>query len=309
MKCLVLGGGGFIGSYLVEALLKTGYEVVAFDRPTARYLSKIESKGATICTGDFLNPKDIQDALLGCEVAYHLVSATVPQTSNEDPVYDVESNVVGTLKFLDEARKAQVKKIIYASSGGTVYGVPQGVPIKEGHPTDPTSSYGICKLAIEKYLHLYWVLYGIDYCVFRISNAYGPRQPITTTQGVISSFLSRILHGEVIEVWGDGSIIRDYIYIDDIISAMVNGVGYRGEYKIFNIGAGEGHSINDIINGLEQVFRQPLTVKYLPARKFDVPFNVLDISRAKKYLDWTPVVGLQDGIFRMYEWASKNFGN
>jgi len=305
MKCLVLGGGGFIGSHLVESLIEAGHQVTVFDRPSARYLYKYKNQGAITVMGDFLDIHNIQEALIGCDIVYHLVSATVPQTSNDNPGYDIDANVIGTVRFLDEARKANVKKIVYASSGGTVYGIPQEIPIKENHPTDPTSSYGICKLAIEKYLHLYWVLYGIDYCILRVSNAYGPRQPITDTQGVIPSFLNKVFQGAELEIWGDGSIIRDYIYIDDIVSAMVKSSTYHGEHKIFNIGAGEGHSINDIINSLEQVFRQPLNLKYLPPRKFDVPLNILDISRAKKHLEWRPVVGLQDGIFRTYEWASQ----
>lgn len=302
MKCLILGGGGFIGSHLSEALMAQGNEVSVFDRPEARYLVGLQQSGAGIFTGDFLKPNDLSRAISGCDVVYHLVSATVPQTSNENPVYDVETNIVGTLRLLDEARKAHVKKVIFASSGGTVYGIPQELPIKENHPTEPTSSYGISKLTIEKYLHLYSILYGLDYCVLRVANAYGERQPITGSQGVIGAFLDKVLRQEEIVVWGDGSVMRDYTYVHDIVNAFVCAAIYQGEPKIFNIGAGQGHSLNDIIGIIEQIVQQPLRTKYVPGRVFDVPVNVLDISRAKKYLTWQPLTGLLEGISRTFEW-------
>lgn len=306
MRCLVLGGGGFIGSHLVEALLASGNEVSVFDSPNARYLSFFRQQGIKIFTGNFLNFDDVTPSLSNADIVYHLISATVPQTSNDSPEYDVQANVLGTLRLLDGLRKTQVKKIIFASSGGTVYGMPKEIPIKESHPTDPTSSYGICKLTIEKYLHLYWTLYGLDYCVLRIANAYGVRQPITMTQGVISSFMDKAMRGDELVIWGDGSIMRDYIYISDIANAMTKAANYTGEYKIFNIGAGQGHSLNDIVSSLEMVFQEPLKLTYMPARTFDVPVNILDISRAKKYLDWMPMVSLHDGISRTYEWARQD---
>jgi UDP-glucose 4-epimerase len=305
MKCVVIGGGGFIGSHLCEALLANGHEVRVFDRPEARFLVEVERAGASIYAGNFLNQVDIWNVLPNSDVVYHLVSATVPQTSNDNPILDVEANILGTLRLLDAAREAQVKNIVFASSGGTVYGIPKEIPIKEIHPTDPTSSYGITKLMIEKYLYLYSTLYGLNYCVLRIANAYGERQPVTGTQGVIGAFLNKALHNSEITVWGDGSIMRDYIYIDDIVSALIKAGTYNGEPRIFNIGAGKGHSVNDIINILEQVIRRPLIKNYMPGRVFDIPVNVLDISRAIKYLHWQPTIGIMEGISRTFEWMAK----
>jgi UDP-glucose 4-epimerase len=247
----------------------------------------------------------MEKVLTDCEVVYHLVSATVPQTSNENPTLDVESNVLGTLRLLAAAREAQVKKIVFASSGGTVYGIPKEIPIKESHPTNPTSSYGITKLTIEKYLYLYSILYGLNYCILRIANAYGERQPVTGTQGVIGAFLDKALHNSEIKVWGDGSIMRDYTYIGDIVSAFVKAGTYEGDPRVFNIGAGQGHSVNDIINIIEQVIQRPLETNYMSGRVFDIPVNILDISRAKMYLHWQPTVGLLEGISRTFEWLQK----
>ncbi|MGB7539846.1 MAG: NAD-dependent epimerase/dehydratase family protein [Anaerolineales bacterium] len=303
MRCAVLGGGGFIGSHLSEALLAHGHEVRVFDRPNARFLQVLERSVAKLYKGEFSRPGDIINAISGCDVVYHLISTTVPQISNDNPISDVEANVLGTLHLLNAVKNVNVKKIVFSSSGGTVYGIPQEIPIKESHPTEPTSSYGISKLTIEKYLHLYFNLYGLDYCILRPANAYGIRQPTTGTQGVIGAFLHKAHHGSEITVWGDGSIVRDYICVSDIVSAFIKAGEYEGESKIFNIGSGQGHSLNDIIGIIEKVIQQPLRVKYLQGRAFDIPVNVLDISRAIKYLQWQPSVDLFEGISRVYEWT------
>jgi UDP-glucose 4-epimerase len=309
VKVVIIGGGGFIGSHLVETLLAHGQEVRVFDQPGARYLEYSRRQGANIITGNFLNSDDVSNAISGCDVVYHLVSTTVPQTSIENPRYDVESNLVGTLQLLEQMHRFNLKKIIFASSGGTVYGIPREIPIRENHPTDPISSYGITKLAIEKYLHLYWTLYGMDYCVLRISNAYGARQPVTQTQGAISAFLGKVAYKEKIVIWGDGSVLRDYVYASDIASAFLQASLYQGELKVFNIGSGHGHSLNDIIGAIKNIVQIPLQVKYLQGRPFDVPVNVLDVSRAKFYLGWEPKVGLEEGILSAFEWMMRNQKN
>lgn len=306
MKCVVIGGGGFIGSHLSEALLENGHQVRVFDKQGARFLPMLERAGADIFAGDFLSQDDIQKALQNADVVYHLISATVPQVSNENPIFDVEANVLGTLRLLNAAREANIKKIVFASSGGTVYGIPKEIPIHEAHPTNPTSSYGITKLTIEKYLQLYSTLYGLNYCILRIANAYGERQPVTGTQGVIGAFLLKAIRNDTITVWGDGSVVRDYIYVNDIIDAFMKAAVYDGEPKIFNVGGGQGHSVNDIITILQEVIQRPLTIDYLPGRIFDIPTNVLDISNAKTHLHWQPTVELLEGIWRTYQWMLKN---
>lgn len=305
MKAVIIGGGGFLGSHLVEALLAHGEQVQVFDQPGARYLDYSHQRGAEIVIGNFLDANAVGEAISDCDVVYHLAAATVPQTSNENPRYDVEANLIGTLHLLEQLHNAQVKKIIFASSGGTVYGVPHEIPIKESHPTDPTSSYGITKLAIEKYLHLFWTLHGLDYCILRISNAYGARQPITQTQGAIAAFLGKAVAKEEIGIWGDGTVLRDYIYASDIANAFLQASLYQGDLKVFNIGSGHGHSLNDLIGAIENITHIPLQVKYLPGRPFDVPVNVLDITRATSHLRWEPTIRLEDGISRTLEWMLK----
>jgi UDP-glucose 4-epimerase len=308
MKAVIIGGGGFLGSHLAETLLANGQEIKVFDQPGARYLDYSSRRGAKIVTGNFLDPNAVGDAISDCDLIYHLVSATVPQTSNENPRYDVEVNLIGTLQLLEQMRTTNVKKIIFSSSGGTVYGIPQEIPIKESHPTEPISSYGITKLAIEKYLHLYWTLYGMDYCILRISNAYGARQPITPTQGAIAAFLGKVASKEEIIIWGDGTVLRDYVYASDIANAFYQASLYQGESRVFNIGSGHGHSLNDIIAAIENITEIPFQVKYLPGRPFDVPVNVLDITRAKSHLGWEPKVRLEEGVLSAWEWMVKKQG-
>jgi UDP-glucose 4-epimerase len=304
-----MGGGGFLGSHLTETLLMNGHEVRIFDQPSARYLEYSQQQGAVIVTGNFLDPTTVKQAISDCDVVYHLVSATVPQTSNENPCFDVEVNLIGTLQLLEQMRQANVKKIVFSSSGGTVYGIPKEIPIKESHPTDPISSYGIVKLAIEKYLHLFWTLYGIDFCILRVSNAYGARQPITPTQGAIAAFLGQAMAKEEIVIWGDGTVLRDYIYASDIANAFLQASLYHGDLKVFNIGSGHGHSLKDIISAIENITQVPLQVKYLPGRRFDVPVNVLDINRAKSHLHWEPKIRLDEGVSYAFEWMLRQNKN
>jgi UDP-glucose 4-epimerase len=305
MNCLVLGGNGFIGSHLVDQLLAEGHKVRVFDKNEEYYRKPIASVDYQY--GDFGNRGLLMEALANVDIVFHLISTTLPKTSNDDPAFDVQSNVIETLFLLEQCITQKVKKIIFISSGGTVYGKPSVLPIPENSPTDPECSYGITKLAIEKYLYLYWFLHRLDYCVLRLANAYGERQRPTATQGVIPVFLERALRNHEIVVWGDGSVIRDYVYVTDIASALLKALTYSGDMKVFNIGSGQKYSLKEVIQLIERVTGQPLKVKYTEGRSFDVPINVLDVSRAKRYLNWTPTVSLFEGITRMYTWMLKEY--
>jgi UDP-glucose 4-epimerase len=296
LRALVLGGGGFIGSHLVTALLAQGAQVRVLERPyRARMPSIPNHPSLEWQEGDFGNVQDIHRALKNVDVVFHLVSTTQPQSSNDDPSFDVESNLAATLRLLEQLRGTKTL-LIFASSGGTVYGKPQHTPIPETHPTEPTCSYGIVKLAIEKYLALYQLLYGLDYRVMRIANPYGPGQEANRAQGVVGTFLSRVVHDEPIEVWGDGSVVRDYLYISDTVSSLLLAANYQGAERIFNIGSGGGQSVREIIAAVERVTGKKAQASYTAARKFDVPVSVLDIARARKELGWQPEIDLNEGL-------------
>jgi len=296
-SCLVLGGAGFIGSHLAEALLQAGHRVRIFDRPHLdRLPAFLQRREFEVFTGDFLNPYALRAALEGSEIVFHLVSTTLPKTSNDNPAYDVESNVGGTLRLLELCRSQGVRKVVFISSGGTVYGVPRSVPIDESHPTDPLCSYGIHKLVIEKYLQLNHRIHGLDYCVVRPSNLYGPRQRLDVAQGAVAVFLDRALRGQPIQVWGDGSAVRDYLYVGDAAEALVKAAAFEGEPRLFNIGSGAGTSLTQLIQAIEALLGRPVPVEYAAARALDVPANVLDASLARRHLGWAPRTSLAEGL-------------
>ena len=303
MKCLVLGGGGFIGSHLTQGLLAKGHGVAVFDRPNLILPPELQSDPRiSWFEGDFLNQDELAPAMVGVDVVFHLVSATLPKSSNDNPAYDVQSNVVGTLRLLELARVCRVSRVVFASSGGTVYGVPQALPISESHPTEPMVSYGIAKLAIEKYLHMYQALHGIEYCVLRLANPFGERQRVSAAQGAVGVFLHKALREETISIWGDGGVTRDYIYIKDVVSAFISAMSWQGDARVFNIGSGEGLSLNDILSAIENLLGRPVERRYEPARSFDVPVNVLDTTRAREHLGWEPSITFQDGLARTLAW-------
>ncbi|MDP4029390.1 MAG: NAD-dependent epimerase/dehydratase family protein [Gallionella sp.] len=303
MKCLILGGGGFLGSHLCEALLAQGHDVRILDRPNlARFKPFQHHATVEWIDGDFVNLKDVDSAVSGCDIVYHLVSTTLPRSSNENPVYDVETNVIGTLHLLESVRKHNVKKIIFVSSGGTVYGIPEEIPIKESHPTGPICSYGISKLAIEKYMSLFHLLHGIEYCVLRLSNPFGERQRVSAAQGAVTVFLHKALRNEVIEIWGDGTVTRDYFYVSDAVSALVRAMFYEGDNRLFNIGSGVGRSLNEILDAIDSLIGTPAKRVYMPARTFDVAINVLDISKAERLLNWKPQIQFAEGLSRTAQW-------
>lgn len=300
--CLVLGGAGFFGSHLTAALAQAGHRVKVFDRPHVDRLALLARERVETFTGDFLNPQALVPALRGTEIVFHLVSTTLPKTSNDNPVYDVESNVVGSLRLFGLCREHGVRKVVFVSSGGTVYGKPKSVPVTEEHPTDPLCSYGIHKLALEKYLQLAQQLYGLEYCVLRPANLYGPRQRLDISQGAVAVFLDRALRGLPIEIWGDGSVVRDYVYVADAVDAMLKAARFAGEPRIFNIGSGQGTSLNQLVAEIEKLLGRKLKVNYTATRSLDVPVNVLDATLAARHLGWNATTPLGEGLRRTYEW-------
>lgn len=305
-RCLVLGGKGFIGSHLVKTLLAAGKTVRVFDRAGAESLLAPEVRAQVeMIEGDFADPAGIAAALADCTICFHLISTTLPKSSNDDPHYDVQSNLISTIQLLEQARHSGLKKIIFLSSGGTVYGVPQYCPINEAHPTEPLCSYGITKLAIEKYLALYHALHGIDYNVLRVSNPYGEGQRLAASQGAVAVFLGRVLNHEKVVIWGDGSVARDYVYIGDLMAAVLATLNYTGAEHVFNIGSGVPTTLLALIEAIEATLGQQAEVAFMPARSLDVPINVLDISRANHELGWIPKVSLHDGLLRMKGWLGR----
>lgn len=308
-RCLVLGGAGFMGSRLVELLVRDALPVRVFDLPgaAARRLAAVRSK-VELVEGDFQKAREVAAAVEGCETVFHLIGTTVPSTANRDPAYDAETNLLATLRLLEACVRAQVKQVIFSSSGGTVYGEARRLPIPETHPTEPRSAYGISKLAIEKYLALFHRLHGLDYAVLRIANAYGPRLPVAGEQGVVGAFLKRLKHGEPIVIWGDGSVVRDYVYVEDVARAFRAALGQRSPHRVFNVGTGRGTSLRELVALLERVTGRTAAVQGRDSSAADVPANVLDAALARQHLGWTPEVSLEDGLTRTWKWMESSPG-
>jgi UDP-glucose 4-epimerase len=307
MKITVFGGGGFIGSTIVDRLLRDGHEICVFERPRVPAYREFEqNERVRWLTGDLNSLADVTEAVEGADAVIHLVSTTLPKNSNDDPIYDVQSNVVATLQLLNVMVAKGVKKIVFSSSGGTVYGDPVYLPIDEKHPTNPRVSYGISKLAIEKYLLLYQQQYGIRASILRVANPYGERQRVQTAQGAITVFLDKALRSEAIEIWGDGSVTRDYIYISDVAEAFARAIQYEGTESVFNISSGYGTSLNEIIEKIEGYVGHPVLRTYQPGRIFDVPASVLNNSAAQTHLGWSPKVSLDVGIGLTADWLRKH---
>jgi len=216
--------------------------------------------------------------------------------------------MVATLQMLNAMVVKKIPKIVFISSGGTVYGIPKYLPIDEQHPTDPLVSYGITKLAIEKYLQMYSHLYGIRAVTLRVANPFGERQRIETAQGAVGVFLHHALKGIPIDIWGDGSVTRDYIHVSDVAEAFVRAVEYSGSKSVFNISSGFGTSLSDLIDMLENVLGKPIERRYLPGRPFDVPASVLSNELARTELKWAPSISMHDGIARTAEWMKGELG-
>jgi UDP-glucose 4-epimerase len=304
-----LGGAGFMGSHLVDALVERGHNVRVFDRPNVDTRNLTYSlKDIDLYSGDITNEVDLAGAIRGMGTLVHLVSTTIPQSSNDNPIYDAETNIVGSLKLLTLALEFGIKKVIFASSGGTVYGIPNMLPIPETHATNPICAYGIAKLTIEKYLNLFNHLYGLEYAVLRIANPFGERQNPLTGQGAVSTFLWKTLVGEPITIWGDGSVARDYLHISDLIPAFVRVTEAETPSRTYNLGSGKAFTLNEIISAIAAITGTAPAVQFTPARKLDVPVNYLDISQARKELGWAPKLTLEQGMAKTWAWLNESAG-
>jgi len=306
---LILGGGGFIGSHIAESLLGS-HAVRIFDKKnfSPRNIRAFERE-VEVVEGDFSNRHDVEHALSGIDCVYHAVCSTLPAMSNVNCTYDVETNVIPTVNLLEALRHKKQVRLIFISSGGTVYGEGPRIPIGEDDNTNPHCSYGITKLMIEKYIALYGRLYGINYIIARLSNPYGERQAWNYNQGLIVTMLHSIIANRPIEIWGDGSVVRDYIYIKDAVAALARMESYGGQERIFNVACGHGLSINQVLQKIIAVTGQSPAVIYKANRTCDVQANVLDISRAARELSWRPQTTIEEGIALVYRFLSMSKSN
>ncbi len=305
VSCLVLGAGGFIGSHLCRVLAGAGARVHGFGR---RPLFADALPPIRFTVGEFTDRAALALAVDGAEIVFHLLGGTNPEVSNKDPIADLQVNTVASVQLLELCRAAGVRKIVFASSGGTVYGIPAATPIGEAAATDPISAYGINKLMVEKYLQLYARLGGSRAVTLRVANPYGPYQSPHRRQGLIAALTETVLAGRPVEIWGDGQVVRDYLYVGDLAEAMLAASLYEGPEPVLNVGSGVGRSVLEVLDAVCQALqRRPVSVIHRPARRADVPANVLDITCIRQALGWQPRTDWMDGLRQTAAWMAKAY--
>ena len=297
-RCLVLGGGGFIGRHIVEALQRSGAQVRVFGRG----LDIFEDSDVEIVTGDFGDTARLKVAIQNIDVVFHLINTTSPATAESNPMFDITTNLVGTVALLSLCKDAGIERVIFASSGGTVYGAVDEFPIREDVLPNPISSYGITKLSLERYLSLYNYSHGMKNIVLRVANPYGPFQTGAKAQGVIGTFMRAALYGEPVKIIGIDSI-RDYIYVGDVASAFVAAAEYRGTGHLFNVGTGIGRALRDVVRDVQAVTGIALNSDVLPARRFDVARSVLDVTAARTELHWVADADWNESLQTTWQWV------
>lgn len=301
-RVLLIGGNGFIGSHIQDALLANGLQVSVLDRFPERYRSTLRNVQAFV--GHDSDGTIARHAMEGADSVVYLASTTVPQSSSDDPARDVVDNLVPFLRYLDLASHCGVQRFVYFSSGGTVYGVPSTMPVPETHPTQPISAHGVVKLMMEKYLMALVHKHRMGVAILRVGNAYGERQNPFGTFGAIATILGCFASGRPIHIWGSGDTVRDYIYVKDVASACLKALLTDSAHGAFNIGTGQGYSLNQLVRVIGETTMEPIPeIRWEEQRGFDVPHIVLDNTLAKRKLGWEPVTSLSDGVRSTWEWV------
>jgi UDP-glucose 4-epimerase len=302
MKILVTGGAGFIASHIVDRYIELGHEVLVVDNLATGRLENLNVK-ARLLPMDIRDPRlvDLFDAERPEVVNHHAAQAAV-RRSVADPQFDAQVNIVGSINLIECCRRFGVRRVIFASSGGAVYGDTEILPTPEGEPAHPASPYGISKLAVEHYLECWQALYGISTIPLRYANVYGPRQNPHGEAGVIAIFAHRLLRGEAPMVNGDGEQTRDYVYVGDVVNANVRALERLDVAGPVNIGTGVESSVNDLLRHLGRAVENPAKAIHGPAKAGEQRRSAVDPSRAKKLLGWTPQVTLEEGLRRTVEY-------
>ena len=302
MRVVLVGGNGFIGSHLKDSFLSAGLEISVLDRHPERYRPPLDN--VRVFLGDLATPVLAQRSLDGAEALVYLASTTVPQTAADDAVNDVMTNLVPFLRLLDLARRQRIRRFVFFSSGGTVYGPPATLPTSEAHPTNPIVSHGIVKLMMEKYLLALACTHGMEVVILRVGNAYGERQDPFGRFGAIATFLGCFARQQPIVIWGDGKTTRDYVYVRDVAAACLAAVTGKSARGVYNIGTARGYPLNDLLAVIADTIDQPTPeIHWKERRSFDIPCIVLDNTLAQQELGWKPVTSLADGVRLTWEWV------
>lgn len=301
-KTLVIGGAGYIGAYLVSMLIARGRQVTVLGRSALPRYPLPE--GAVYITGDFGEPDLIRDLLDSHSEVIHLAYATVPNTSFEDPLADLLQNLPSTVQLFSEVAD-RGGKLALVSSGGTVYGEALSLPMSENHPAQPISPYGVTKLTLENYAHLYAVTHGLKFVCIRPANAYGAGQRPFVGQGFIATAMGSVMRGQAVKIFGQEGTVRDYIYVSDLAAGIVSALEFGKLSQTYNLGSGVGLSNMRVIQAMSPLMNQmgfDVRIEHLPERTFDVKVNVLDSSKLQADTSWKAQVPFTEGLQLTAEW-------
>jgi UDP-glucose 4-epimerase len=314
VRTLVTGGAGFIGSTLVDRLLAEGHSVDVVDDLSAGSLANLADARAvpehrfTFHRLDVRSP-EVADLVerRRPEVVFHLAAQADVRVSVERPAFDAEVNVVGTINVLEGARRAGTRKVVFAASGGTLYGEPQDLPVKESHPQRPLSPYGVAKKAAGDYLAAYRDLHQIEYSALALANVYGPRQDPHGEAGVVAIFAGRLLAGEPCTIFGDGQQTRDFVYVDDVVDAFAR-AAEKGGGLLLNVGTGVETSVNELYATMAAAAGIDVPAQLAPARPGELARSALDPGRAEIHLGWRPWTDLATGTGEVLRWFRERAG-
>ncbi|MDD5087363.1 MAG: GDP-mannose 4,6-dehydratase [bacterium] len=302
MRILVTGGAGFIGSHVADGLVADGHAVAVLDNLSTGFRGNVP-QAARFFEGD-IRDREFVDGVFAQfrpEAIHHHAAQMDVRKSLDDPVFDAQCNVIGSLHVILSAVKHGARRIIYASTGGAVYGEPETLPVTESHRIHPECAYGISKHTVEHYLALYRMLAGLEFVVLRYPNVYGPRQNPHGEAGVNAIFIGLMLDGKIPTIFGDGEQLRDYVFISDIVAANRLALD-KGNGEILNIGSGVGHSVNDIYSALSRIIGFEPPPLRVGARPGEIDRVYLDATRAASVLGWKPTVSFEEGLRRTVQW-------
>ena len=301
MKILVTGGAGFIGSNVVDALVKDGHEVTVLDNLSTGKEENINPE-VKFYNIDLLDIESLEFVFreFKPDVVNHHAAQIDVRKSVEDPAFDAETNIIGSINLFELSINAGVRRIIFSSTGGALYGEPEKLPASEDTPIEPLSPYGVSKYCVENYLNYFKRLYGIERVILRYANVYGPRQDPLGEAGVVAIFTGKILKGEKPVIYGDGTQTRDYVFVEDVVRANV--LALEGKEGIYNIGTGSETSVNELIEIFSKVLGREIKLEYAPPRKGEVSRISLDGEKAKRELGCVPKYSLPEGIRKTIEW-------